>query len=147
MSNSANQNWVTSDFTVPDQSLIIYFIIMILLGAFAITLHFKAKGKVDSTTSWYKIIFNLWSLFIAPLIFSLTQSSSLFEAIAATLDITIILAISSCLSMSCWVITYGIIWHLICKKKDEASWFSLSFVWIIGVLTGVPVFYFIIFLS
>jgi len=143
---SANQNWATSDFTVSNQSLIIYFVIMFLLGAFAITLHIKAKGKSSYVVSWCDAIFFLWSLFIAPLIFYLLHSSSISEAISSTILAIIVMFLFTGMGMTVFMMIYGFIWHIICKKKDDVSWFEISFLGIIGVLTGIPLFiYFTIF--
>lgn len=140
---SLNQNWLTTDFSVSRPELIIYFVVMFLLGGFAITLHFKANGIDDKKAKWCNIVFSIWTLFIAPLIFSIMQSESIFEAILATISLMIIIFFFyAAICMAVCLLGYFIIWYGFCKKRDDASWFSLDLFWIFGVLTGVLIFYY-----
>jgi hypothetical protein len=131
------------DFDVSNQLLIVYFVVMFLLGLFAITLMLKTNSNYDRTAFWYQVIFNVWSLFIGPLILSISDYSSAIEVIGNTLSGIMILSLLSGISMSFLLLIYIVIFHHDMKKKDDPSWFSISLFWILGVLIGAPVFYFI----
>lgn len=138
--NITDMSNVEYDFS--DNTIIVYFSVMVILGTAAILFNFK---KNDMKYNYaITVTFNAWSFFIAPLIYFTSIFSTLFEAIAETFVVAILLAIISVIGMALHMLLFAITLRLINNNKKEPEWLNLSFLWNLGILTGIPILYFML---